>query len=196
MGQGNEQAPLLVAAESEVQRLLKELAAIQAEQEQLAEREKDIRTKLARVSQTLITLADVYGGWDLANRVNALLSEEWQLSKNQPGLTDSVKKALEFRYPNWLPPMVVRHYVESRGTEVKGENPMAMVHQALRRLVEQEWAEIDQLADGSKVYRQRRIGTAARAGKVESSPSVVTTTSAPMPRYRSSRGADFEKKKM
>lgn len=187
---------MLVAAESEVQRLLKELAAIQAEQEQLAEREKDIRTKLARVSQTLITLADVYGGWDLANRVNALLSEEWQLSKNQPGLTDSVKKALEFRYPNWLPPMVVRHYVESRGTEVKGENPMAMVHQALRRLVEQEWAEIDQLADGSKVYRQRRIGTAARAGKVESSPSVVTTTSAPMPRYRSSRGADFEKKKM
>ena len=182
----DKQNPLLAAAEAELKTLLDQMADIHAEQQRLSQQEVNITDRIAAVSRSIDTLALVYGNTEVPTRVAALLREKFAADSSSSSLTESVRKVLESRYPNWLPPMVVRHYVETRGTEIKGDNPMAMIHQVLRRLVEQDWAEPDQLADGSKVYRQKRIGAiTARHGKVESTPSLtISTVGFPSPRGR------------
>jgi len=172
--QKSEQNNFLDAAEAELRLLLEKKTEIAAQKQALVEQEVGLDNRISFVRRTIKSLALVYGGTETAARVADLL-ETAETAAASPKITDSVRDILQFRYPNYLLPTVVRDYLRMRGIEVKGENPMAVVHQVLRRLADQGWADPIKMVGGGLAYRQKRAG-APPAGRIESSPSVVVTT--------------------
>jgi hypothetical protein len=148
--QKGEQHALLVAAQAELKSLHQQLIDIE-------KRKAEIESKISAVSRTVETLNEVYGS-----------SEDAEESAQ--GITDQIKYVFATRYPNWLTPVVVRKYAEMFGFQIKGDNPMAAVHQVIRRLVERGSIEMKENANAGKVYR-RKAGD-GRVGKIEESPSL------------------------
>lgn len=159
------QQPIIKAAEEELESLLK----IQADLDQ--KRAENVK-RISAVVRAIENLRDVYG-IKPEKTLTEQLTESYQ---QQLGLTDQIREILESRHPNWLPPTVVKAYLEQRGFRVaEYANPMAVVHQVLRRLDEQGWAESEPLTDGGKVYRVKRIPLrkgAFKSAKVESMKDV------------------------
>ena len=165
--------PVIKAAEDELESLLTVHSDLK---QQTAENSK----KISAVMRTIDDLRHVYG-LPPKKTLAEQLGESYE--SQTLGLTDQIREVLGSRHPNWLPPMVVKAYLERRGFPIGDYvNPMAVVHQVLRRLDDQGFAESDIIADGGKVYRAKRMMMGTDKGKVE-------TTIDPAPRKRT--GKDF-----
>jgi len=157
--------PVIKAAEDELESLVMIQAGLER---QVAENVK----KISAMARTIENLREVYG----LPPKKTLAEELHESYQSQTlGLTDQIREVLDTRHPNWLPPMVVKGYLERRGFPIGDyANPMAVVHQVLRRLDDQGWAESEVLTDGGKVYRVKRMSlrNSASSGKVESAKDV------------------------
>ena len=137
--------PLIQAAETEFDALLREDEEIEA-------RRAALQQKLAVVSQTLDTLRRVYGEGDSG------LGVFGELVNANLGISDQIRQILRSEYPVYLKPTTIRGYLDHHGflktKEGKDyENPLALVHQILRRLHVAKEIELQTMADGAKLYR-------------------------------------------
>jgi hypothetical protein len=134
------QNPLIRAAEDELASLLKLLAD--------AERHRaDLQQKISVVAHTLRKLKETFGQPGRQEVFGGFIDPNL-------GITDQIREILKSKYPVLLLPTVVRDYLESRGFPLTNyDNPMAMVHQVLRRLETQKEAESEEMAGGGKAYR-------------------------------------------
>jgi hypothetical protein len=173
MVQNPEQNNLLDAAETELNLLLAKKAEIAEQRQAVVEQEMGLDSRINFVCRTIKNLALIYGGTETLAKVTDLLKTAETVTA-VPTATNAVRDTLQFRYPNYLPPTTVRQYLTMRGVEVKGENQMAVIHQVLRRLEQQGWAE-SKVFEGRSAYRQKRPGVQP-AGRLEATASVVMTT--------------------
>ena len=149
----NEQHPLIKAAEDELARLLQEDAEIEV-------KHSEIKRKIAGVAQTVETLRKVYGKTDSGLGVFGEL-----MSANR-GITDHIREILKIEYPTFLKPTRMKELLEYHGyLKTKDDkdyaNPLALVHQILKRLDIAEEIESQALPDGGKWYRWKPISMTA-----------------------------------
>ncbi len=164
--------PLIEAAERELNALIKEDADIEA-------RRAKLQQKIVVVCQTLDALRRAYG---VSNRglggepVNADL-----------GISDQIREILKIEYPVYLKPTTIRNYLEHFGfLKTKDgkdyENPLALVHQILKRLEVRNEVEAQITAEGAKLYRWKpQPGLAAQLIQHFSTVGPQRTIPAPQP---------------
>jgi len=140
-----EQVPLIKAAEDELALLLKEDAEIETKR-------SEIRKKITAVAQSIETLRKVYGGSDSG------LGASGELINANLGITDNIRQILKSEYPSYLKPTTIKGYLEHYGFLKNKDNedysnPLALVHQILKRLDIRGEVEPTIMADGAKLYR-------------------------------------------
>ncbi|MGI8958546.1 MAG: hypothetical protein ACR2IV_02060 [Bryobacteraceae bacterium] len=136
---GTEQHPLIRAAEEELSSLLKAMADIDHQR-------ADLQQKIEVVAHTLTTLKKTYGQPGNQEVFGDFIDPNL-------GVTEQIREILKSKFSVLLLPTVVRDYLESRGFSLNYDNPMAMVHQVLRRLETQKEAESEEMAGGGRAYR-------------------------------------------
>jgi hypothetical protein len=129
-----------------VRALEEELQLALAEKAELDRKKAEIDLKVAGLARAVQDLRQVYG-------IPGSASDDLtQWTDMGFGITDQVRDALK-KSPTWVSPTGVRSLIRNRKVVEAYANPMAVIHQVLRRLEEQHEIEVKELESGKKVYR-------------------------------------------
>jgi hypothetical protein len=132
---------LIKAAEEELARLL-------AEKAELDRQVIEYQRKIAAVQRTVEMLQFAYNP-PQPDELETILA-------TNPGITDQVRSALKSKYPAYCIPTAIRDHIERVGGKpLSYKNPMAVIHQVLRRLEEQ--GEVEPSAEGPTSYRWKQV---------------------------------------
>jgi hypothetical protein len=118
------------------QDLLKQFEEALAEKTEIDEKKKVTDEKVEALSDAVRALHKVYGG--------TLPEPVAKQIEGDLGITDQVREAMKSQQgAAWLQPTQVRTLVEQRGFALAGySNPMAVIHQVLKRLEKQGQLEV------------------------------------------------------
>lgn len=116
--------------EALLQDLFKQLESALVQQTQTNERKKVIDEQVNALVDAVRALHKVYGG-DLPESVAKQIEGDL-------GITDQIRQVMKATGNQWVQPTQIRSMVEQRGFALAGySNPMAVIHQVLKRLEKQ-----------------------------------------------------------
>ncbi len=144
--------PLIKAALEELVSLRREQAGINKEHAEIALKKAQIDQKIETVGHALQILQKVYEQPKAEHTFEELFPDPPDL-----GVTDQVRRVLRIHHPAYLTPTAVRDELEMRGTSLKQkgyDNPMALIHQILRRLEAQDEV-MSTSTDSGKAYKSK-----------------------------------------
>jgi hypothetical protein len=117
----------------------------------IAERAK-LDAKIKTLQETAKLLQPIYGKAPRAVGL-ASLSRLTEEEIANMGMTAAIERILFSVAGTWMPPTSVRNALVEAGFELSGDNPMAAIHQALKRLVARgNWFVSDEI-DGTTQYK-------------------------------------------
>ena len=154
--------------------LFAQLEAALVQQTQLNERKKVIDEQVENLLDAVRALHKVYGG-EFPEAVAKQIEGDL-------GITDQVRQVFKTVPAQWLVPMQVRTMVEARGFSLAGySNPMAVIHQVLKRLDKQ--GELQPHAAGTHYMLKPQVAPApappAPAPAAPPTPATVATPPKP-----------------
>jgi hypothetical protein len=116
----------------------------------LAEKEK-LERRIAAIEQSIKLLEPVYQK-ELTRGGLYELAELGDI-KNL-GLTAAIERVLMSAKGHWMPPTSVRNGLKEAGFGLTGDNPLAAIHQTLRRLAERQNSPVVSAEiQGQRMYR-------------------------------------------
>lgn len=126
--------PLLRAAEEE-------LRVVLAEKDDLDKRKAKVDKQAIAVARAVDELRQVYG--------DPSAPSEAALLEDRGGITDHIRETLRKNSSLWMQPTIVRNHLLAAKVPLEYSNPMAVIHQILKRL--EAKGEIESQVDDGKI---------------------------------------------
>jgi hypothetical protein len=126
------------------------LESVQAELAIALREQGEIATKVKSLQEAARLLEPIYGRKSTAGLMGGLAA---LADISDLGLTAAIERILMRNADNWLPPTSVRNGLVEAGFELVGDNPLASIHQVLRRLVARETCFVSEEIQGQTMYK-------------------------------------------
>ena len=127
------------------------LESSQAELEQLLKQRAELDRKIDVVRQAIKIFEPVYAEFPTLGVGNSLV---WALDEmGHLGITAAIERVLMTHPNSPLPPTVIRDLLVEAKFNLVGDNPLASIHQVLKRLVSRKGPFVVEELDGQTVYK-------------------------------------------
>lgn len=125
------------------------LESVQNELREALTLRDELEHKIAALRESVKILEPIYG-----NQPSVPASDQWGTSDvRNLGITAAVERVLMLSPGKWIPPTAVRDTLVNYGFRLAGDNPLASIHQVLKRLIARENSPyISEEIQGSTMY--------------------------------------------
>jgi len=120
------------------------------ELERALQQRAEIDKKIKALQESMRLLGPIYGQTPSYGSLQELAS----LSDIKDlGITAAIERVLMCVPNQWMPPTSVRNALVEAGFELAGDNPLASIHQVLKRLVARNGPYVSEEIDGQTMYK-------------------------------------------
>lgn len=130
------------------------LETVQTELAAAIKERTEIDRKIRALQESAKVLEPIYGHHLSTYTLQSLAGMTNTTNIKDLGITAAVERILMMNDGKWLPPTSIRNGLKEAGFELAGDNPLASIHQVLKRLVSRENSPVVRREDqGQTLYR-------------------------------------------